>query len=405
MPTLSFPDGFLWGAASAAHQIEGGNVDNDWWEFEHAPGTPCAASSGDACDSFHRWPEDLDLLRSLGFTSYRFSLEWSRIEPEEGEWSLAALEHYRRQCAACWERGLVPIVTFHHFTTPTWLSARGGWEAPDAAQRFARFCARAVDHLGDLVGWACTLNEPNIVSFMGYLAGIFPPAVQDVERRRAVTAALCRAHRLGAEALHAGPGRFPVGLTLSMTDYQAVDGGETQRDRIRRSMEDVFLQATEGDDFVGVQCYTRMRVGPTGALPNEDAVPLTQMGYEYWPQALEAVIRRAWEVTGGTTLVVTESGIGTAEDTERIAYVTAALAGVHRCLADGIDIGGYIYWSLLDNFEWVLGYAPTFGLVGVDRHSFERRPKPSAAWLGAVARSNALTVVSEGARPGAGRPE
>ncbi len=185
---------------------------------------------------------------------------------------------------------------------------------------------------------------------------------------------------------------FPVGLTLSMTDYQAVESGEQRRDRIRRSMEDVFLEATAGDDFVGVQCYTRMRVGPDGARDAEPGVAVTQMGYEYWPQALEAVIRRAWEYTDGTPLVVTENGIGTADDTERIAFVSEALAGVRRCLDEGIDVRGYVYWSLLDNFEWALGYAPTFGLVSVDRRSLERRPKPSAAWLGAVARANAIEV-------------
>jgi beta-glucosidase len=392
MSTATFPDGFLWGAASAAHQIEGGNVNNDWWRFEHAPGTPCAVSSGDACDSWHRWPEDLDLLRSLGFNAYRFSIEWSRIEPEEDEWSAATLDHYRRQCAACWERGLVPLVTLHHFTTPTWLSSRGGWEAADAPERFARLCEHTVAHLGDLVGRACTINEPNIVALMGYLAGVFPPAVRDAERRRAVNEALCRAHRLAVDALRAGRGDFPVGLTLSMTDYQALDGGAARRDRMRRSMEDVFLEATTGDDFLGVQCYTRMRVGPDGAMPGEDGVPLTQMGYEYWPRALESVIRRAWDMTGGVPVVVTESGIGTATDSERIAFVTEALAGVRACLDDGIDVGGYVYWSLLDNFEWVLGYAPTFGLVAVDRETFERRPKPSASWLGGVARANAVDV-------------
>ncbi len=392
MPRITFPDGFLWGAASAAHQIEGGNVNNDWWAFEHAPGTPCTEPSGDACDSWHRWPDDLSLLADLGFGAYRFSIEWSRIEPAEGEWSLSALEHYRRQCAAARQHGLVPMVTFHHFTTPMWLARRGGWEAADAPELFARFCQHAVAHLGDLIGWGCTINEPNIVAYMGYLVGVFPPAVHDARRRLAVNDAFCRGHRLAVDALRSGRGDFPVGLTLSMTDYQAVDGGEQRRDRIRRSMEDVYLEATAGDDFVGVQCYTRMRVGPTGALATEEGVAVTQMGYEYWPDALEAVIRRAWDVTGGTPLVVTENGIGTAIDTERISFVTGALAGVGRCLDEGIDVRGYVYWSLLDNFEWVLGYRPTFGLVAVDRHSLERRPKPSAAWLGAVARENAVKI-------------
>jgi len=346
-------------------------------------------SSGDACDSWHLWPQDLDLVASLGLGAYRFSVEWSRIEPAEGEWSIAALEHYRRHCARCHELGLSPVVTLNHFTIPRWLADRGGWEWDAAPARFARLCERVTEHLGDLVGWACTLNEPNVVATMGYLFDVFPPAVRDSARRRAVNDSLCRAHVLGVEALRSGPGDFPVGLTLSMHDYQVMPGGEERLERIRRPTEDVFLEATTGDDFVGVQCYTRMRIGPDGVLGTEDGVPTTQMGYEFWPAALEATIRRAAEVTH-IPVLVTENGIGTADDAQRIAYVSEALAGVGRCLADGIDVRGYFYWSLLDNFEWVLGYGPTFGLVEVDHATFERRPKPSARWFGDVARANAV---------------
>ena len=395
MPTISFPDGFLWGTATAAHQVEGGNVHNDWWAFEHDPDSAATESSGDACDSWHRWPEDLDLLRSLGFGAYRFSIEWSRIEPEEDEWSTAALDHYRAMCDGCHERGLVPMVTFHHFTTPRWLARRGGWEAADAPERFARLCERAAARLGDLIGYGCTINEPNIVAMMGYGYGIFPPGVSDWDRRRKVDDAFCRAHRLAVEALRAGPGSFPVGLTLSMNDYQAVSGGEPRLEELRHQSEDVYLAATTGDDFVGVQTYSRARVGPEGMLGPEPGVPVTQMGYEFWPQALEGTIRRAWEFTGGIPVVVTENGIGTGDDDQRRAFVTEALAGVRRCLDDGIDVRGYVYWSLLDNFEWVLGYGPTFGLVAVDRQDFTRRPKPSAEWLGTVARANCLETAGE----------
>jgi beta-glucosidase len=387
-----FPEGFIWGTATAAHQIEGGNVNNDWWVFEHTDGSGCVESSGDACDSWHRWPEDLDLASGLGLNSYRFSVEWSRIEPEEGEWSRATLDHYRRVVAGCRERGILPVVTFSHFTNPRWLASKGGWEAPDAPERFARLCGKTAAALGDIVGMACTLNEPNIVSMMGYLAGVFPPGVHDVERRRAVSASLCRAHRLAVEQLRSGPGDYPVGLTLSMTEYQATPGGEERRDRIRRSMEDIFLEATEGDDFIGVQTYSRMRVGPDGALDVERGVPVTTMGYERWPQGLEATIRRASLMTGGIPVFVTENGISTEDDSERISFVTEALEGVKRCLADGIEVLGYTYWSLLDNFEWALGYGPKFGLVSVDRNTFERSPKPSAKWFGEVARANALVA-------------
>jgi beta-glucosidase len=388
--TGRFPEGFVWGTATAAHQIEGGNVNNDWWEWEHDPGSGCAESSGDACDSFHRWREDVDLVAEMGLGAYRFSLEWSRIEPAEGEWSRAALDHYRRICAACRGRGILPVVTFHHFTTPRWLAARGGWEAPDAPERFARFVERAAAHLGDLIGWACTINEPNVVGWMGYSMGAFPPGVQrDRERQRAVNAAMIRAHRLAVESLRAAPGEFPIGLTLSMTEFQALEGGERRCAAAEALLEDDFLAATEGDDFLGVQAYTRMRFDEKGMVGAEEGVPVTQMGYEYWPGAAEYTLRRAAEVTG-IPVVMTENGIGTEDDAQRIAYYREALVGVKRCIDDGVDVRGYFAWSLLDNFEWALGYMPKFGLCAVDRQTFERRPKPSSQWFGDVARANGL---------------
>ena len=241
---VRFPEGFLWGTATAAHQVEGGNWNNDWWAWEHQTGSGCAEPSGDACDQYHRYPEDIALLARLGFDTYRFSLEWRRIEPERGEWSLAALDHYRRVCACCHENGLVPVVTFHHFTSPRWMVEAGGWADHGAADLFARYCERAAAHLGDLIGWACTVNEPNIVALMGYLAGIFPPGSRDPGLRRTVNQVLIDAHGKATAAIRSGPGRAPVGLTLAMSDFQAVDGGEATVERIRTSLEDVFLELT-----------------------------------------------------------------------------------------------------------------------------------------------------------------
>ncbi|MGH9085355.1 MAG: glycoside hydrolase family 1 protein [Acidimicrobiales bacterium] len=386
-----FPAGFRWGTATAAHQIEGGCWNNDWWLWEHTPGSGCAEPSGDACDSWNRWPDDVAVLAELGFTDYRFSLEWSRIEPEDGELSIAALDHYARVCEGLLAAGIEPVVTFHHFTTPRWLAARGGWERPDTAARFASFCDVAATRLAGLMRRACTINEPNIVSTIGYLAGAFPPGKRDAGLRRKVNEVMVDAHRQAVDAIRAGAPGVPVGLTLSMTDYQAVDGGEAKRDQIRRGMEDVFLDATTGDDFIGVQTYSRNRIGPDGAVGAEDGVPTLIMGYEYYPQALEATIRRAWEVTKGEVpILVTENGIGTDDDDQRIAYVRTALEGVLACIADGIDVGGYTYWSLLDNFEWAYGYGPRFGIVECDRTTFARTPKASARWLGRVAQANAL---------------
>jgi beta-glucosidase len=393
MVEIAFPDGFLWGTATAAHQVEGGNWNNDWWAWEHNPASGTAEPSGDAIDHYHRYPEDIALLAELGFGTYRFSIEWSRIEPEEGEWSLAALDHYRRMCATCHEHGITPIVTFHHFTSPRWVAHHGGWEEPATADRFARFCGRATDHLGDLIGWGCTLNEPNIVAVAGYLTGGFPPGRRDPALRRAVNDVFIDGHRKAVEAIKSSSrGGFPVGLTLAMQEYQAVDGGEAKLEQIRRGMHDVYLDAVGGDDFVGVQTYSRDRIGPDGVVPPPEGAELTLMGYEFYPQAIEATIRYAAARTDGVPILVTENGIGTHDDERRVAYYREALQAVRRCLDDGIDVRGYTAWSAFDNFEWALGYRPTFGIIAVDRTTFERTPKPSAHLLGEVARTNRLVV-------------
>ncbi|MGH3578131.1 MAG: family 1 glycosylhydrolase, partial [Mycobacterium sp.] len=329
-------------------------------------------------------------VAGMGLGAYRFSLEWSRIEPAEGEFSVAALDHYRRMCAGCHERGIVPVVTFHHFTSPSWLAARGAFEATDAPERFARFAERAAAHLGDLIGWACTINEPNVIGAMGYTVGDYPPGVKDdLARHLVVNEAMVRAHRLCVDALRSGPGAYPIGLTLSMAENVADEGGEVTRDMAEEILEDTFLRAAEGDDFVGVQAYTRMHFGPEGVGPDDPSVGQTQMGIENWPQAVAHCVRRTADFTG-LPVMVTESGIATEDDTERIAYLEAALRGVHACLAEGIDVRGYFVWSLLDNFEWNMGFGPKLGLHAVDPTTFERKAKPSAGWFADLARANRL---------------
>ena len=403
-----FPSTFLWGTATAAHQVEGSNVYNDNWVLEHAPGTPYVEPSGDACDHYHRYREDIALLTRLGFNLYRFSLEWSRIEPEEGEFSLAQLDHYRRMLATCHEHSITPMVTFHHFTSPRWLAAQGGWEAQQTPEKFARFCERAMAHLGDLIPFACTLNEVNIgtlLTTLGITSGrsartepwfeaaarsvgsdtsrFTPFLYADPVRGRETILAT---HRRAVEAIKAGPGNCLVGLTLAMQDIQAGPGGEEMARRMRGELQDVYLQATQGDDFIGVQTYSRIRFGPQGPLAPEEGVELNQMGEEFWPEALEGTIRYASKATG-LPIIVTENGLATQDDTRRIAYVERALRGVSACLHDGIDVRGYTYWSALDNFEWIFGYRPTFGLIAVDRRTQQRTVKPSAHWLGNIARA------------------
>ena len=405
-----FPDGFVWGTATAAHQVEGNNVASDFWLLEHLPGTVFTEPSGDACDQWHRYRDDIRMLRELGFGAYRFSIEWARIEPEEGWYSLAALDHYRRVLAACCEQGVRPCVTFHHFSSPRWFTADGGWEDARNIDRFVRYCERAVRHLGDLIDTAYTINEANLLATLAasgilprkgykarleFLAAAAVRCVSTVDRfgpfllgdPARISDVMLEAHQRARVALKSGPGDFGVGITLAIPDFQAVPGGEVRCQDAWASSVDPFLDAARADDFVGVQTYSRVRFGSDGALPPEPGVPVLIMGYELWPEALEATIRRA-HARAAVPVFVTENGIGTTDDAQRIAYVRRALDGVVRCLRDGIDVRGYFYWSLLDNFEWLFGYGPQFGLIAVDRATQMRTVKPSARWLGEIARRN-----------------
>ncbi len=404
-----FPDGFLWGAATAGHQVEGNNVNSDIWLLEHVQPTIFMESSGDACDSLNRWNEDLDIVRDLGLNTYRFSLEWSRIEPAQGEFSLAMLDHYKRMINGCRARGLTPMVTFNHFSAPRWFAALGGWQVPDSSDHFARFCERAARHLAADMGYALTLNEPNLMRLLRWLALPFPPGMLETEQTMLAAAArasgtslfsaanagplsdttlqhMVAGHKAGYAAIKSVRPGLSVGVALAITDDQAV-GENSRRDEKRRDVYADWLEAAKTGDFLGVQNYERQRLDENGPLPAPPDAELNQMGAEVYPASLEGAIRYAHEVTG-LPIIVTENGIGTTDDTERAAYIPRAIAGVARALADGVPVLGYCHWSLLDNFEWIFGYGPRMGLVAVDRTTFKRTIKPSAQVYGAIARAN-----------------
>lgn len=374
----TLPNYFLWGTATSAYQIEGGGINTDWWRFEHAEGTIAAEPSGDACDSWNRFEEDLDLIASLGLNSFRLSVEWARIEPEQGVIAHAALDHYRQVLEGCRQRSILPVVTLHHFTLPLWVADAGGFENPDIATWMGNYARIVGDALGEQIGVACTINEPNIVALMGYLLANFPPQVTSWERFSNVNQAMRQCHVAMRGALRAGPGNFPIGLCLSMQEYEAVNGADDFLASCLDEMEDKYLAATSGDDdFLGVQCYTKILIGPDGMV--EPQGETTEMGYLFWPQSVEYCVRRAAGAVA-IPIIVTENGIGTDDDAQRIRYLREALEGLDAAMGDGLDVRGYFLWSLLDNFEWTLGYRPKFGLVAVDRDTFARTPKPSAKW-------------------------
>ncbi|TPG48371.1 glycoside hydrolase family 1 protein [Sphingomonas glacialis] len=409
-PAKRFAKDFLWGAATAAYQVEGNNVGSDVWTVEHVKPSAFREPSGDACDSFHRWPLDLDIARSLNLTCYRFSIEWARIEPEPGQFSVAMLDHYRAMLDGCRARGLKAVVTFNHFTCPRWFAMRGGWTNPEAPQLFARFCDRAARALASGMHAAATLNEPNLMRLLRYklppqaLAGseavqvaaahasgsdrFVATMIESAAQTEAVLPIMIAAHHAGRAAIKAVRSDLPVGVSLAIEDDQAV-GAPQGRDRKRALCYDAWLEAARGDDFVGVQNYERARIGAAGTLPPPADAVRNAAGAEIYPASLAGAVRYAWE-TARVPVLVTEHGVGTADDRQRAALIPAALDHLHDVMAEGVPVLGYIHWSLLDNFEWVFGYGPRYGLASVDSATFKRTLKPSSAVLAAIARANAV---------------
>lgn len=403
------PPGFLWGTAISAYQSEGGNTNSDAWLMENLKPSMFRERSGDACDSYHRYEEDFAIAAGLGFNCHRFGIEWARIEPSEGHFSNAELDHYARMLEACRARGLSPMVTLNHFTTPLWFAQRGGFEVADAPALFARYCGRVAERLGGLIDRVTTFNEANIrllVDMMPQYSQFAPVAQAAIAAAaeatrsprfsrlayadpKVATPIMQEAHRQAYVAIKAARPDLPVGITLTTQDIQSAGSEALVETWTRRLYGDWVEVARTHADFFGIQTYTRFVFDEDGMQPPPPDAELTLAGYEFYPQALANTIRWAHRAIG-KPLYVTESGVATNDDTRRIAFIEAALDGVRSCLDEGIPVHSYLYWSLLDNFEWTSGYGVPFGLVAVDRTTFRRTPRPSALHFGRLARANRI---------------
>ncbi|MBR2768036.1 MAG: glycoside hydrolase family 1 protein [Solobacterium sp.] len=423
---MKFPKGFLIGASTAAHQVEGNNIHSDYWAQELLPHTSFSEPSGEACDHYRRYEEDIRMMAEAGLNAYRFSVEWARIEPEEGVFDDNEIEHYRKVIACCRENHIEPIVTLMHFTSPVWLIRKGGWEAETTVEYFRRYASYVTKKLGSELNYICTINEANIglqlaaiakrfqlmaqqaqknaksaegtvqvgmnfekmMENMKYAsmenAGVFgtpQPQIFVSSRTPEGDILVMKAHQAAREAIKEQFPDMKVGVTLSMHDLQAQEGGESFAEAAWEEEFTHYLPYIAEDDFLGVQNYTRTLYGPQGQLPAPEGAELTQMDYEFYPEALEHVIRKVHEDFRGD-LIVTENGIATADDSRRIAFITQALEGVKNCIDDGIPVKGYFHWSLMDNFEWQKGFSMMFGLIAVDRTTQKRTPKESLKFLG-----------------------
>jgi len=402
-----FPPDFLWGSGTAAHQVEGGNTNNDWWDWEHNPDSPAAAPSGDANDHWNRYEQDFALLAALGQNAHRFSLEWSRIEPAPGEFSRAALDHYARVLDCLAANSLTAFTTLFHFTVPRWFAQRGGWLAPDAVELFGRYVDRVSAALGDRMPYVCTVNEPQIVALMAHGLGSFPPGHRDIAEAATVNGLLMQAHRTATSALRAGRGKPQVGTSLQLPVVEPLDptnqGDAARAAGLKELLVDSHLAdlTAGGDvgDFVGLQYYTRLRIdstAPSPIAPPPAGAETTQMNWEIYPSGFGESLRAA--ASTGLPVIVTENGIATTDDAQRIRFLESHVTELRSVMASGVDVRGYLHWTSFDNFEWSHGYHPTFGLIGIDRDNGLRRVvRPSAVAYGELARTGSLKALRGGA--------
>ena len=423
---LAFPEGFTWGISTSAHQFEGGNDANNWSAWERRGRIHTGEVSGLACDWWANAEKDFDLARSLGIRGLRLSLEWSRLEPREGDFDEAAVLRYRAMIEALIARGIKPMVCLHHFTNPLWFEARGAFLADDAVETFARFATRVVDAFGDLVNDFITFNEPNVYAVQGYIIGVFPPGrVGDILSARKVMIAMTRAHAAAYRAMKAKKPGLHIGFTQNVIRFAPKNPRALGDRAIARgheaSFDDAMIHAIMGGelsmlsrpfvpdpvevsgttDFLGINYYSRLHVAFDPRQPKalfghvfvpEDAMQgdLATMGPygECDPEGLAYFVRRYASL--GKPIHILENGVPDRDDRVRPWFIAETARVLHGLIAEGHDIRGYYHWSLVDNFEWCEGWLLRFGLVGLDPDTQVRTMRDSGRLYGAIATKNAL---------------
>ncbi len=415
MKLRQFPERFLWGAATASHQVEGGTT-NDWseWEkanadrlareaaskFGHLPGwtekfgdeasRPENYISDIACDHYHRYEEDFDIAKSLGHSAYRFSIEWSRIEPEEGKWDKREIAHYQDVIRALRARNIEPFVTLWHWTLPLWLAEKGGVLAPQFPEYFARYAEKIAQALGDDVRFWITLNEPDVVTGHAYIKAQWPPQEKNPLKYLRANLNLISAHKKTYATIKKNLPNAHIGIAKHQLSFELP----------RNTLTNQFLKKgahyfwnrwflnriKHHQDFIGLNHYGRCVID-NGFYKNPNK-RRTDIGWEFYPESIYHALVDLKPY--GKPIYITENGLADQDDTMRTEFLTRALTSVHRAIADGADVRGYLHWSLLDNFEWDKGFWPRFGLIDIDRHTLERRIRPSARYYAEICKANTL---------------
>ncbi|MHA1299737.1 MAG: glycoside hydrolase family 1 protein [Candidatus Helarchaeota archaeon] len=421
---LEFPKDFIWGSATSAHQVEGNNKNNHWWVWEQEGGNIADGTiSGIACDHYNRYIEDIKLIKEFGHQCYRFSIEWSRIEPEEGRFSSKEIEHYRNVLNTLIENQITPMVTLHHFTNPIWLQKIGAWENSEIIDLFERYTIRIAEELGDLIPYWNTINEPSIVSLLGYLMGIHPPNKKDMSSYLKVNINLLKSHGKAYHAIHKtvksvnvpffNSNRPQVGIVKNLIKFEPFDPdskADVKEAKFRAQTQNWWFLDGIGTgkisppfgqneevkflknsaDFIGVNYYTRFLVRAhakpkvvSGQLEKND------LGWEIYPEGLYELLLNLKKYN--KPIIITENGIGTTDDERRCKFILQHLKAIYRAIKQDVAVRGYLHWSTMDNFEWAEGFRLRFGLIEIDYKTLKRKPLPSAYLYRDIIKNNKIS--------------
>ncbi|MBU4376883.1 MAG: glycoside hydrolase family 1 protein [Candidatus Omnitrophica bacterium] len=411
---LKFPNGFLWGSATSSHQVEGDNQNNDWWKWEKDKRVP--ERSQRACDQWNLYKSDFKLAKSLNHNAHRFSLEWSRIEPEQGRFDAAAVAHYRDMIKSLRSLGIEPIVTLNHFTLPLWFAGKGGWLGEGGGRIFASFAKKIARELGEDVSYWLTINEPAGHINSSYVRGEWPPGERSFKKANRAFIAMLKAHCLAYKAIHnvykekkwPSPKVSLANFTVIYTPCRPGNPGDVISAKLRGyyvnnlfldslmrgfciapGMPPTLLPLRKSLDFIGLNYYARDYVHFKWFLPpvifgdicstthHRDSGKRNFLNWEIYPKGIYELIM-AFNKRYRLPILITENGICTKDDNDRIDFIKAHLGEVALAIKDGAHVLGYLHWSLLDNFEWAHGYGPRFGLIEVDYKTQQRIVRPSA---------------------------
>ncbi|PIR73095.1 MAG: glycoside hydrolase family 1 protein [Candidatus Nealsonbacteria bacterium CG10_big_fil_rev_8_21_14_0_10_36_23] len=380
---LKFPPGFLWGSSTSSYQVEGGIENCDWSKDFPA---------GKACDHYNRYEEDFDLLKKLNQNTYRFSIEWSRVEPEEGKFDEKEIKHYRQVTSALKKLDIEPFVGLWHWTNPLWIKNKGGWESKKIAYYFSRYAKKIVSSLKNNVKFWITINEPEIYTSSSYVSGIWPPYKKSIFSFISVINNLIKTHKEAYKTIKKIQPDAQVGIATNNTYYEALDDpiSHLVKNIVERLDHFYILNKIKNyQEFIGLNYYFHNRIKGFKFNQNENKI-VSDLGWEVYPEGIYHVLKNLRKYK--KPIYITENGLADAKDKLRKDFIRDHLFWIHKAMEEGIDVKGYFHWSLMDNLEWHKGFEPEFGLIGIDYKTLERKPRPSAFYYAEICKNNSLTI-------------